>query len=50
MRRGKYPGTFEAMATLPMQDALAIAELKHAVTNLGLRSVEIRTNINGRDR
>ena len=41
---------FEAMGTLPMQHAdLAIAELDYIVRDLGIRSVEIGTNINGRD-
>jgi aminocarboxymuconate-semialdehyde decarboxylase len=45
-----YPETFEAMATLPLQDAaLAVEELHYAVHVLGLRSVEIGTNVNGRD-
>jgi aminocarboxymuconate-semialdehyde decarboxylase len=44
------PDTFEAMGTLPMQDvAAAIQELNHLVRNLGMRSVEIGTNVNGRD-
>lgn len=44
------PERFEAMGTLPMQyPDLAIAELEHIVRNLGMRSVEIGTNINGRD-
>ena len=45
-----YPGRFAAMGTLPMQDAgAAIAELDFIVDHLGIRSVEIGTNINGRD-
>ena len=44
------PDRFEAMGTLPMQHPdLAIAELEHIVRYLGMRSVEIGTNINGRD-
>jgi aminocarboxymuconate-semialdehyde decarboxylase len=47
-RRGA--GKFEAMGTLPMQDVgSAIEELDHIVRNLGMRSVEIGTNVNGRD-
>ena len=43
-------GRFEAMGTLPMQDVgAAIAELEYLVKHLGVRSVEIGTNINGRD-
>jgi aminocarboxymuconate-semialdehyde decarboxylase len=45
-----HADTFEAMATLPLQDVgRAVAELKHAVHKLGLRAVEIGTNVNGRD-
>ena len=41
---------FEAMGTLPMQHVdLAIAEIDYIVRDLGMRSVEIGTNINGRD-
>ena len=41
---------FVAMGTLPMQDvSCALAELDHLVEHLGIRSVEIGTNINGRD-
>lgn len=41
---------FAAMGTLPLQDVpLALAELDHMARNLGMRSVEIGTNINGRD-
>jgi len=41
---------FAAMGTLPLQDvSLALAELDHMARNLGIRSVEIGTNINGRD-
>jgi aminocarboxymuconate-semialdehyde decarboxylase len=44
------PERFEAMGTLPMQHPdLAIAELEHIVHHIGMRSVEIGTNINGRD-
>jgi aminocarboxymuconate-semialdehyde decarboxylase len=44
------PDRFEAMGTLPMQHPdLAIVELEHIVRYLGMRSVEIGTNINGRD-
>ena len=45
-----YPGRFAAMGTLPTQDVgAAIAELDYMVDHLGIRSVEIGTNINGRD-
>lgn len=44
------PDRFEAMGTLPMQHPdLAIAELDHIERHLDMRSVEIGTNINGRD-
>jgi aminocarboxymuconate-semialdehyde decarboxylase len=44
------PERFEAMGTLPMRHVdLAIAELDYIVRDLGIRSVEIGTNINGRD-
>lgn len=44
------PARFAAMGTLPLQDVpLALAELDHMARNLGIRSVEIGTNINGRD-
>lgn len=43
-------GRFEVMGTLPMQHPdLAIAELEYIVRRLDIRSVEIGTNINGRD-
>lgn len=46
----KAGGRFAAMGTLPMQDVpMALAELDHMARNLGIRSVEIGTNINGRD-
>jgi aminocarboxymuconate-semialdehyde decarboxylase len=45
----QYPKRLVALASVPMQDcAKAIAELERAVTKLGLRGVEIATNINGR--
>lgn len=41
---------FLGMATLPMQDvSLAIEELEFVVNKLGMRSIELGTNINGRD-
>jgi aminocarboxymuconate-semialdehyde decarboxylase len=43
------PDRFEAMGTLPLQDVrLALDELDHMV-GLGIRSVEMGTNVNGRD-
>ena len=44
------PDLFEAMGTLPMQyPNLAVAELDYIVRDLGMRAVEIGTNINGHD-
>jgi aminocarboxymuconate-semialdehyde decarboxylase len=38
------------LGSVPLQDAeLAVRELDHAVKNLGLRGVEICTNVNGRN-
>jgi aminocarboxymuconate-semialdehyde decarboxylase len=46
----KHPGRFAAMATLPMQvPKEAVKELERAVGNLGLRGVEIGSNVNGRE-
>ncbi len=43
-------GRFEAMGTLPMQTvAGALGELDYIVRHLGMRSIEMGTNINGRD-
>jgi aminocarboxymuconate-semialdehyde decarboxylase len=44
------PERFEAMGTLPMQfPDLAVAEIDYLVRSLNIRSVEIGTNIVGRD-
>lgn len=44
-----HPQHFVALASVPMQDsAMAAAELERAITSLGLRGVEISSNINGR--
>jgi len=44
----RYPTRFVGTATLPMQDvALAIAELRHAVTELGARAVMLPTHVDG---
>lgn len=45
----KHPKRLLALASVPMQDgAKAAAELERAMTKLGLRGVEIASNINGR--
>jgi aminocarboxymuconate-semialdehyde decarboxylase len=45
-----YPSRFAGLGTLPMQDAeLAIRELERCVGELGLRGVEIGTNVNGKN-
>lgn len=44
-----HPQRFVALASVPMQDsAKAAVELERAMTKLGLRGVEIASNINGR--
>lgn len=44
----EYPARVAALGTVPLQNsAAAVAELKRAVTELGLRGVEIGTNVNG---
>jgi aminocarboxymuconate-semialdehyde decarboxylase len=46
----KNPGRFAAMATLPMQvPGAAVKELERAVDKLGLRGVEIGSNVNKRE-
>jgi aminocarboxymuconate-semialdehyde decarboxylase len=46
----QWPERFEAMGTLPLQHPeRAVAELDHIVRALGIRSVQIGTNINGRE-
>ena len=45
----QHPRRFVALASVPIQDAgTAAAELDRATTRLGLRGVEIASNINGR--
>ena len=44
-----HPARLVALGSVPMHDsAKAVVELDRAVTNLGLRGVEIASNINGR--
>jgi aminocarboxymuconate-semialdehyde decarboxylase len=44
-----HPQRFVALASVPMQDSrTAAVELERAMTKLGLRGVEIASNINGR--
>ena len=43
-----HPDRFVGLGTVPLQNAeLAVAELEHAVDTLGLRGIEICTNVNG---
>jgi aminocarboxymuconate-semialdehyde decarboxylase len=45
-----HPDRFAALGTAPLQDpALAMRELTHAMTGLGLKGLEIGTNVNGLD-
>jgi aminocarboxymuconate-semialdehyde decarboxylase len=44
------PDRFVGLGSVPLQDAqLAVRELDYAVKNLGLRGVEICTNVNGKN-
>ena len=44
------PERFVGMGSVPLQNAeLAIAELNHCVKNLGMRGIEICTNVNGKN-
>ncbi len=44
------PDRFRGMATVPLQDPeLAVAELEHAVGELGLHGLEICSNVNGKN-
>ena len=44
------PDRFVGLGSVPLQNAeLAVRELDHAVKNLGLRGVEICTNVNGKN-
>ena len=43
-----HPDRFVGLGSVPLQDAdLAVRELEYAVKTLGLRGVEINTNVNG---
>lgn len=45
-----HPDRFAALGTVPLQDTdLAMRELEHGMTRLGLRGAEIGTNVNGMD-
>jgi aminocarboxymuconate-semialdehyde decarboxylase len=45
----KYPKRLVALGSVPMQDpAKAVLEMERALTKLGLRGVEVASNINGR--
>lgn len=45
-----HPDRFVGLGSVPLQNAdLAVRELDHAVKNLGLRGVEICTNVNGKN-
>jgi aminocarboxymuconate-semialdehyde decarboxylase len=45
----KFPDTFTALATLPMQDPeTSVEELERAVKDLGLRGAMIFSNVNGK--
>lgn len=47
---GAHPTRFRAVGTVPLQSpAAAAAELRHAVTELGMVGVEIATTVAGRD-
>ena len=44
----KYPDRFIGMGTVPLQDMkLAVAEMERAVKELGLRGIQIGSNVNG---
>jgi aminocarboxymuconate-semialdehyde decarboxylase len=46
----KWPERFVGIGTVPLQDAdMAVAELERMVKKLGMRGVEINTNVNGLD-
>jgi aminocarboxymuconate-semialdehyde decarboxylase len=46
----KWPDRFVGIATAPLQNAgLAVQELDYAIKTLGLRGVEVNTNVNGKN-
>lgn len=46
----KHPDRFVGMGTVPLQDPrLAVEEMRRCVKDLGLRGIEINTNVNGKD-
>lgn len=46
----EHPERFVAMGTVPLQDTrLAIEELERVVKELGMRAIEINTNVNGEE-
>lgn len=45
-----HPGSFRALATLPLQDTeLALAEIDHCTQALGVRSFSVASSVNGRN-
>lgn len=46
----EYPNKFVGLGTVPLQDTdLAIAEMERAVKDLGLKGIEIGSNVNGQN-
>ena len=46
----QHPDRFVGMGSVPLQNAtLAVKELEYAVKKLGLRGIEINTNVNGKN-
>jgi aminocarboxymuconate-semialdehyde decarboxylase len=47
---GQHPDRFVGLCTVPLQNAdMAVAELDRCVNDLGMRGVEISTNVNGKE-